>query len=81
MFTRFSRNLVRAVAISSVLAGCAHAPPPPVADGAPPPGIVVDEPYRTGGILEFCAQREWVCIVAGLAAFGATVAIISGASD
>jgi hypothetical protein len=30
---------------------------------------------------EFCAQNEWVCILAGLAAFGATVAIISGSSD
>jgi hypothetical protein len=81
MFTRFSRNLVRAVAIFSVLAGCAHTPPPPIADGAPPPGAVVAEPTRAGGVNEFCSQYEWACILAGLAAFGATVAIIDGTSD
>ncbi len=76
MFAKVFRNLAGAVAIFSILAGCAHQyPDPVVVDGAPPQAAA--EPYRTNGILEFCAQNEWVCILAGLAAFGATVAIIS----
>lgn len=78
MFARSLRRLAGVVTASSVLAGCAHQYPGPTAEDGYSRAAIEEPNKRLLGPSEFCAQHEWVCIIAGLAAFGGTVAIIAG---
>jgi hypothetical protein len=71
MFKRSFRSLVGAVAVFSILGGCAHSS---TIGGGENSNVSETPIYRVN---EFCAQNEWFCILAGLAAFGGTVAIIA----
>ncbi len=81
MFARVSRCLIGAVAISSSLAGCAHRDA--VVSAADEAHARAEGAYQTkvGGINEFCANREWFCILAGLAVTGGVIAAISTSND
>ena len=76
MSATFSRRFVGAVAASSMLVGCAHRTDSVIVDSAQGP-IVVADPQRKSRILQFCEDYEMVCILGGIAVFGAAAVIIS----
>jgi hypothetical protein len=80
MSATFSRRLVGVVAASCMLVGCTHRPESTVVDSPQGP-IIVAEPQRKSRILQFCEDYEMVCILGGIAAFGAAVAIIKANGD
>jgi type IV pilus biogenesis protein CpaD/CtpE len=73
MITR-PRSLVSVVAATALLAGCAH--PGPIPEEAYPRAQDA-EPSALQRVSNVCVDREWLCIVAGLAAFGGAVAVIN----
>ncbi|MFA5951599.1 MAG: hypothetical protein WC807_15070 [Hyphomicrobium sp.] len=84
MDVKFSRRIVPALAIASLLlGGCAHSyQPEPAGYGEPLRSGIEDRGNRLAGrISEFCADYEWVCIVGGLLAFGGTVAAIKNSGN
>ncbi len=81
MFARVSRCLIGAVAVSSALAGCAHRDAMiTAADDAHARAEAVYQD-RVGGINDFCADREWFCVLAGLAVTGGVIAAIASSND
>jgi hypothetical protein len=76
MMTGSSRRLVGVVAMSSVLAACAHQPPDLTAAHGQDVVDVREEHPTFNRIADICADRDVICILAGLAIFGGTVAAI-----
>lgn len=71
------RRLTTALAVTSMLTGCAtdYTAVPSGPDGQPP-AVVTDAREQP-----FCSAHEWLCIIAGLAVVGGVVAIIKGTGD
>ena len=72
-----SRRLTTAVAVASLLGGCAHDAVVPVGGGEQP--TVVES--VTDREQPFCSAHEWLCIIAGLVVVGGVIAIIKGTGD
>ncbi len=78
MSPSLSRRLTTAVAVTSMLAACAHDNVVVPAGGSGGEAVVVDTTPREQ---PFCSAHEWLCILAGLAVVGGVVAIIKGTGD
>jgi len=79
MAARFPRSLVCVVTIASILSGCAHYSPEPMTVNNR--GEVVDvgdEHPILNGLSSICTDRDMLCILAGIAIFGGTVAAFKG---
>ncbi|WP_171946414.1 hypothetical protein [Hyphomicrobium sp. CS1GBMeth3] len=69
------------MAASSMLAGCAHQSPDITAANNREVVDVAEEHPRLSSIGEICADRDMLCILAGIAIFGGTIAAIKGANE
>ena len=79
MATSLSRRRVGVVVVAATfLAGCAHQPPDYTAVHDRGAVDVAAENPRLSSIGEICADRDMICILAGLAIFGGAVAVIKG---
>jgi hypothetical protein len=74
MAARFLRSLVCVVTIASVLTGCAHYSPEPVAVNSREVVDIREEHPRLNSISDICYDRDMLCILAGIAIFGGAVA-------
>lgn len=66
------KRLTCTVTVAALLAGCAHAPPPPMGHGE-----VVDiagEHPHLNRASNICTEHEMLCILAGIAVLGGVVA-------
>lgn len=77
MLGRISRGCVAAAAASSLVAGCAHQPPPDIAASNDHRAVdVAAERPALHRLSDICADRDVVCILAGLAILGGTIAAL-----
>jgi hypothetical protein len=67
-------TLIGVFALSPILSGCAHITP--VADAETAQAGPASELQDRNGALDFCSDREWVCILGGIAIFGGAVAAL-----
>lgn len=73
------RKIVCVMVSGLMMTGCAHAPE--VADGTHGAVDVGGEHPVLNGAASICTDRDALCILAGLAILGGTIAIIRGAND
>ncbi len=81
MAARFPRSLVCVVAIASILSGCATYNPEPMSARSREAVDVGGEHPIMNGLSSICTDREVMCILAGFALFGGTIAILKGSND
>ncbi len=78
MAAKFLRSLVCVSVSASMLGGCAHYNPEPMSANGHEVVDVRDEHPIMNGLSSVCTDRELLCILAGFALFGGTVAAIKG---
>ena len=76
MLTRPLRSAIAALAATSLMAGCAHHSPDIAATNGYGAGDVAAERPLTHRIADICADRDVICILAGFAILGGTIAAI-----
>lgn len=76
-----SRKFVSVAAISSILTGCAHHAPEPLTANNREVVDVRGEHPTLNHVAEICRDRDLLCILAGFAILGGTIAVIKGSED
>jgi hypothetical protein len=81
MLARLSRSFIAVVAASSLVAGCAHHAPDVVAANGQGAVDVAAEHPTLNRLSDICTGRDALCILAGFAILGGTIAAIKSNDD